>query len=59
LTISDTHFAICASCLSVGFFIDEFAMDVAGIEIGRGNRHEGKIVPHTKAGVMPERRILL
>ena len=39
--------------------IDEFTMDVARIEIGRGNRHEGKIVPHTKAGVMPERRILL
>jgi len=34
-------------------------MDAAGMKIGRGNRHDGKIVPHTKAGVVPERRILL
>jgi len=40
-------------------FIDEFVMDAAGMKIGRGNRHDGKIVPHTKAGVVPERRILL
>src|SRR5437762_1311244 len=39
LTISDTHFAICACCLSVRILVDELTMDIAGVEIGRGDRH--------------------